>query len=128
MSYVTSTWLEHRLRQRLARPEYELRRFQQKYSPNQPRVPAGNPDGGRWFGAFSLPDQRPAQDETRPKPTVLAQAGFGRLIAEIPVSGGRRCVYSFGVFSVAVPGAVNFRCQPRLHWSGATHGTLLNDN
>ncbi|MGB9364688.1 MAG: hypothetical protein WCE79_01610 [Xanthobacteraceae bacterium] len=28
--------------------EYELRRFQQKYSPNQPRVPAGNPDGGQW--------------------------------------------------------------------------------
>lgn len=48
MSYVTSTWLEHRLRQRLARPEYELRRFQQKYNPNQPRVPAGNPYGGQW--------------------------------------------------------------------------------
>jgi hypothetical protein len=28
--------------------EYELRRFQQKYSPDQPRVPAGNPDGGQW--------------------------------------------------------------------------------
>jgi len=28
--------------------EYELRRFQRKYSPNQPRVPAGSPDGGRW--------------------------------------------------------------------------------
>jgi hypothetical protein len=26
--------------------EYELRRFQEKYSPNQPRVPAGNPDDG----------------------------------------------------------------------------------
>jgi hypothetical protein len=28
--------------------EYELRRFHQKYSPDQPRVPAGNPDGGQW--------------------------------------------------------------------------------
>jgi hypothetical protein len=28
--------------------EYELRRFQEKYSPNQPRVAAGNPDGGQW--------------------------------------------------------------------------------
>jgi hypothetical protein len=27
---------------------YELRRFQCKYSPSQPRVPAGNPDGGEW--------------------------------------------------------------------------------
>ncbi|TMI99418.1 MAG: hypothetical protein E6G97_22770 [Alphaproteobacteria bacterium] len=28
--------------------EYELRRFQQKYSPEQPRAPKGNPDGGQW--------------------------------------------------------------------------------
>jgi hypothetical protein len=28
--------------------EYELRRFQHKYSPNQPRVPAGSPQGGQW--------------------------------------------------------------------------------
>jgi len=25
-----------------------FRRFQRKYSPDQPRVPAGNPDGGQW--------------------------------------------------------------------------------
>jgi hypothetical protein len=38
------------LRHELAklRLEYELRRFQQKYSPDQPRVPAGNRDGGQW--------------------------------------------------------------------------------
>ena len=28
--------------------EYELCRFQRKYSRNQPRVPAGNSDGGQW--------------------------------------------------------------------------------
>jgi len=28
--------------------ELELRRFRRKYSPDQPRVPAGNPDGGQW--------------------------------------------------------------------------------
>jgi hypothetical protein len=28
--------------------DYELRRFQRKYSPDQPRVAAGNPDGGQW--------------------------------------------------------------------------------
>jgi hypothetical protein len=31
--------------------EYDLRRFHQKYSPDQPRVPAGNPDGGQWTSA-----------------------------------------------------------------------------
>gem|GEM_PF-1250735 len=30
--------------------EYELRRFQQKYSPDQPRVPAGSREGGQWTG------------------------------------------------------------------------------
>jgi hypothetical protein len=28
--------------------DYDLRRFQRKYSPDQPRVPAGNSDGGQW--------------------------------------------------------------------------------
>jgi hypothetical protein len=28
--------------------EYELRRFQEKYSPSQPRVPAGSSQGGQW--------------------------------------------------------------------------------
>jgi hypothetical protein len=107
--------------------EYELRRFQQKYSPQQPRVPAGSREGGRWIGAFTVPNQQTAENATS-RPTVLAQPGFGRLVAEIPVPGGRRCVYNFGVFSVAVPGAANFRCSPRVHWSGVTHGTLLNDN
>jgi hypothetical protein len=38
------------LRHELAkiRLEYELRRFQQKYSPDEPRLPAGNSDGGEW--------------------------------------------------------------------------------
>lgn len=29
--------------------EYELRRFQRKYSSEQPRSPKGNPDGGQWI-------------------------------------------------------------------------------
>jgi hypothetical protein len=40
-----------RVREALAEVKYELawRRFQQKYSPDQPRSPKGNPDGGRWI-------------------------------------------------------------------------------
>ena len=39
-----------RLRRQLADLKFEvaLRRIFHKYSPNQPRVPAGNPDGGQW--------------------------------------------------------------------------------
>jgi hypothetical protein len=107
--------------------EYELRRFQQKYSPDQPRVPAGTRERGRWTGAFAAPNQPSAQDTASP-PTRLAQAGFGTLVAEIPVPGGRRCVYNFGVISIVAPGSVNFHCVSRMHWSGVTHGKLLNDN
>lgn len=98
------------------------------FNPNQPRVSAGNPDGGQWVGAFTLPGQPRQQDEKPSPPMVVAQAGFGMLVAEIPVPGGRRCVYNFGVLSIAVPGAANFRCTPTAHWSGLTHGTILNDN
>jgi hypothetical protein len=101
-----------------------------KYSPDQPRD-----ELGRWTsGANSVGDAAVAnsgdnslatgEDER----TRLAQAGFGTLLAEIPVPGGRRCVYNFGSYSVVVPGPTNFQCQPTVHWSGVVHGRLLNDN
>jgi hypothetical protein len=113
----TLSWL----RRELAEVKFALamRRIAHKYDPNQPRVPAGDSAGGQWTND---------KDSTGDAPVVFAQAGFGRLVAEIPVPGGRRCVYNFGVISVAMPGAANFRCSSRMHWSGATHGTLLNDN
>src|ERR1041384_5062096 len=37
--------------------EHELWRFEQKYSPDQPRVPAGSPQGGQWTsGANAVGD------------------------------------------------------------------------
>jgi hypothetical protein len=44
---------QDRLCEMLAEIEYEFawRRFVCKYSPSQPRVPAGNPDGGQWTRA-----------------------------------------------------------------------------
>jgi hypothetical protein len=59
MTYVNPHWLEHQ-RKRWMRPDAErwLRHdderffrpgtFDQKYNPDQPRVPAGNSDGGQW--------------------------------------------------------------------------------
>jgi hypothetical protein len=59
MFYVNKHWLEHQ-RQRWMRPDAERwlqpnRRLwirpeaiDRKFSPDQPRVPAGNPDGGQW--------------------------------------------------------------------------------
>src|SRR5947209_8759170 len=55
--------------------EYELRRFQQKYSPNQPRVPAGNPDCGQWTsggGAAARTRVADARDRIAPRGSVLS--------------------------------------------------------
>ncbi len=40
--------------------EHELWCFEQKYSPTQPRVPAGNPDGGRWTSGGGVSGGMPA--------------------------------------------------------------------
>jgi hypothetical protein len=94
------------------------------YNPEQPRVPAGNPDGGQWtrIDGAAIAEQDPQEG------SQLAQGGFGRLVVELPRGGGRECVYNFGAINVIVPGPKNFRCPDRAHWSAVTHGRLLNDN
>jgi len=51
-----------RVKQELAEINYELawRKFLRKYSPNQPRVPAGNPDGGQWTSGGGASGGAPA--------------------------------------------------------------------
>src|SRR5205085_12649918 len=49
----------HRLVKDL-RIDLALRRLRHKYSPDQPRVPAGNPDGGQWTDAGGSGAGRPA--------------------------------------------------------------------
>ena len=113
--------------------------FERKYSRDQPRVPSGSREGGQWTDAGGGQGgygggRADANIPANAKPTQfgsgrqVAQAGFGRLIAEIPVPGGRRCVYSFGTISVVVPGPGNFHCPPSSPLAGTTHGYLLNDN
>lgn len=95
----------------------EATRIERRYNPNwaaQSRVPRGNPDGGRWTTGGGGAD--------------VALNDWGRLVAEIPVRGGRKCVYRFETFSIVVDGPVNFPCQDRVPWSAVTHGQMLNDN
>jgi len=142
LAHERQRWLRHDAH-RFLRPDW--RRFvvpgselaahyesiEQKYRPDQARVPAGNAGGGQWtdegaagrgIGSTSR-SSNGADRQTR-----IAQAGFGRLVAEIPVSGGRNCVYNFGTFLVVVPGPANFRCMALMPLAGTTHGGLLNDN
>ena len=59
MSRIDAAWLEHQQRRwrrhdahRWLRPDYQRYQASQpderKYSPGQPRVPAGHPGGGQW--------------------------------------------------------------------------------
>lgn len=42
-----------------------LRRLLKAYNPNQPRVPAGNPDGGQWSGGGGARTRLAAADKPR---------------------------------------------------------------
>ncbi len=67
------------LRHELAsiRLDDELRRFQRKYSADQPRVPAGNPGGGQWTdGAAGSTNNTPAAREASSGPPAILAGGI----------------------------------------------------
>jgi hypothetical protein len=73
--------------------DYELRRFQRKYSPNQPRVPAGSREGGQWTsgGGTGRNDPRVISDAT-PDNNAIPGAQYAQGRARGPVTvriGGR---------------------------------------
>lgn len=97
-----------------------------KYSdPNQPRVPAGQREGGRWSGNTSDPDtDRVGADTQR----VAENYSFGTLVAQIPRKIGYDCVYKFDFGHVMVEGMTNLGCSPFVPSAAVRHGVLLNDN
>jgi hypothetical protein len=103
-------------------------RFERKYSPDQPRVPAGSSDGGQWTsgdgGASGESDKIPSN--ARP-----AQYEIGTLIGQAIIRNGigRMCFYRFSFGIVMVPGATNLGCLSTMPSAGAVHGKLItNDN
>ena len=76
--------------------------IEQKYRSDQPRVPAGNAVGGQWTdegGAGRSVGSTSRSSDGAGRQTRIAQAGFGRLVAEIPIFGGRNRVYKVLDFS-----------------------------
>jgi hypothetical protein len=64
--------------------EYELWRFQQKYSPDQPRVPKGDSDGGQWTsgeGSGSSGNDRGLEQD---RGSLLTTAGDQAPRADLP--------------------------------------------
>jgi hypothetical protein len=84
-------WLAHQRRQwmlpdpsRWLQPDQSrfqpLQPYERKYAPDQPRVPAGSPEGGRWTGEGgegSGNDRQMAGPEKQPARTQIAQAETG---------------------------------------------------
>jgi len=108
--------------------ERELRRFRRKYSPDQPRVPAGNPGGGQWTdGGTSGTNPQAASTSDLAR---VAQYSFGKLIGKAQIPGrGWMCFYRFDFGTVMVPGLTNLGCQNMITSAGVVHGVLIaNDN
>lgn len=101
-------------------------RFALKYfDPNQPRVPAGQREGGQWSSTSSGSGKRRTDNGVQP---VAQSYSFGVLVAEIPKKIGRNCVYEFDFGLVMVEGPTNLRCIQELPSAAVSHGMLLNDN
>ncbi len=51
--------------------EWALMKLAWKYNPSQPRVPAGNPDGGQWTDAAWVRVAGGAEDEETPRRSII---------------------------------------------------------
>jgi hypothetical protein len=100
-------------------------RLELHYSPDQPHVPAGSPDGGQWTG-----DETTVRLATSHPRHVAALGGYnmGRLVTQFMTSDGRRCVYQFDFGTIVVPGPNNLSCSPITPSAAVEHGHRLNDN
>ena len=122
--------------------ELALRRIFHKYSPDQPRVPAGNRDGGQWTSGggsgAGRESGRPSgngrgigsQPVTQSDLTGAARYSFGTLVGRARIlGGGWMYFYKFDFGTVMVPGATNLGCAAFMPSSGVSHGALIsNDN
>ena len=92
--------------------------LERRYNPDwalQPRVPSGNPDGGRWTDGGGG--------------TEVALGEMGTLLGRAPVhethGGGQDCFYQFSYGIVVLRFSANVGCPPTVPWFAATHGHLI---
>jgi hypothetical protein len=73
-----------------------LQRLRRKYSPDQPRVPAGNPDGGQWTSGGEG-GARPAERRPAPIRTRLAAVTEPSIVSDTPPPGVPAAQYAENV-------------------------------
>jgi hypothetical protein len=106
---------------KFARLNLALKRFDH----DQPRVPAGQREGGQGVGNSSGSGTLRTNDHVQ---RVAQSYSMGTFVAQIPRKVGFDCVYKFDFGHVLVPGMTNLGCQRIVPSAGVTHGILLNDN
>jgi hypothetical protein len=102
------------LKQLLDDIRLDLRRLEHKYRANQPRVPAGNPDGGQWT--------REGSDELRPTPAQFTQRSPSPYIDDFVAQGGR----SLGTFGSGVSIGVSSGVRDQEHFDRQTGTTTIS--
>ncbi len=118
---------------------------ERKYSPDQPRVPAGSAEGGQWTDAgggggagtsgggdrTSAGRSNAQLQEERPNTgVVVAQRETGILLGQAIIhpsnGGGKNCFYKFSYGIVAWRmTSLNMACPPMLEPSAANHSPLF---
>lgn len=111
---------------KLRQAVFELRNWQ-----DQPRVPAGNEDGGQWMNyptSARIPNRSPV-------PVAIAPTLFGRLVHKLRAPGAVavNCIYDFGDALYTWSSNIFEGCPGILHQSAVVpraggRGNPMNDN
>ena len=104
-----------------------LRVLERHYSPNQPRVLAGNPDGGQWTAGAGAAGGRTGNSSRR---VAMELTPLGTLHSQIRLrDGSQLCVYDFGLQLWMIPSdAKVIGCPRTMTQSIFAYGLRLNDN
>ena len=99
-----------------------------RYAPDQPRVPAGNPDGGQWADGGTSVGKRTGGSRLLRIATELTP--LGSLHTQMRLrDGSLLCVYDFGLQHWMIPSATRtIGCPGLMTQSIFAYGVQLNDN
>jgi hypothetical protein len=114
-----------RVREMLAEVKYELawRRFQQKYNPDQPRSPKGNPDGGQWVRDAGKDS---GHDSLLAKPAALRRGGH-HYVARQVYKGRRLSEDTRKVFEEATSGKLEDKRTNVFNSSHRAYNKAVNE-
>ena len=123
-------WAQSTARDQLATIELKVqgivRVLERRYRPNQPRAPAGAPEGGQWV------DDTGGGRNSETRRRIAQLTPFGVLVDQIRLNDSSRlCIYDLGAqqWVIEYGPTLQIGCPGILHQSGIfSRGRRLNDN